>query len=398
MEGIFVPWEPIWGKISIMNVSVNGGVSRGWLLRHLLLAIVSVGILMLSLPRVALAAQVTHTYSPSSQQIPQGTTFTMTVTTNAGTAHVLEDKLRVLYDAGKLQFLGISYEGSPLNEDAGKIETGTGFIQIYRTNKLSHPGGNFLLASITFKALAASGTVSVGYDAAKSAVINQDDGKNALVGVKGATYTFAPPADPNPPTVTITEPPKDATVTGQLTVIAEAKDNTGVSKVDFAIDGKTLSSDTTEPYSALIDTTSLADGSHQITATATDINNNSVSTVQTIMVNNGGEAAGTAPTKQAKSSVQRTGSSRSPLALLGGIIGAVGLTMFAISVVQMVKRRRNISAITVRRPTGTPLPKGAVPYDPSATYMQHQAPLSPANIPQGTRVIPTDQNDGTHPR
>src|SRR5439155_5214370 len=47
----------------------------------------------------------------------------------------------------------------------------------------------------------------------------------------------APPPDTTPPTVSITSPANGATVSGTITVTANAADNVGVAGVHFIVDG-----------------------------------------------------------------------------------------------------------------------------------------------------------------
>ena len=74
-----------------------------------------------------------------------------------------------------------------------------------------------------------------------------------------------------PPTVTITGPSSSASVSGSVTITANASDDVGVAGVQFKVDGASLGSeDTTAPYSVVWDTTAIADGPHALTATARD--------------------------------------------------------------------------------------------------------------------------------
>jgi subtilisin family serine protease len=77
--------------------------------------------------------------------------------------------------------------------------------------------------------------------------------------------------DRTAPTVSLTAPASGATVSGTVTVSATAADNTSVARVEFYRDGSTLLAiDTTSPYSISWDTTTLAAGSHALTAKAYD--------------------------------------------------------------------------------------------------------------------------------
>jgi hypothetical protein len=76
----------------------------------------------------------------------------------------------------------------------------------------------------------------------------------------------------SPPTVAITAPPSGATVSGTSAVTANATDDHGVTSVAFTIDGSSIGTDTNgaDGWSTAWDTTTVADGGHAITATATD--------------------------------------------------------------------------------------------------------------------------------
>jgi hypothetical protein len=92
-----------------------------------------------------------------------------------------------------------------------------------------------------------------------------------------ATATFqlsAPPAPPppagdaTPPTVSITSPANGSSVAKRATITAVASDNVGVASVTFIVDGETIATDTTGPYSTTGDFK--RGGQHSITVIATD--------------------------------------------------------------------------------------------------------------------------------
>ncbi|HQW80456.1 MAG: CehA/McbA family metallohydrolase [Rhodanobacteraceae bacterium] len=87
-----------------------------------------------------------------------------------------------------------------------------------------------------------------------------------------------------------TAPTVSASVTGTsgtITLNATASDNVGVSSVEFFIDGASRGSDTTAPYSLAFNSTALSNGSHSLTARASDAAGNSTtSTAASFTVNN----------------------------------------------------------------------------------------------------------------
>jgi len=85
-------------------------------------------------------------------------------------------------------------------------------------------------------------------------------------------------ADTTAPTVAISAPSDGATVSGPVTVSADASDNVAVAGVQFKLDGNNLGSeDGSSPYSVSWDTTTATNGSHALTAVARDAANNSTS-------------------------------------------------------------------------------------------------------------------------
>ncbi len=129
---------------------------------------------------------------------------------------------------------------------------------------------------------AAAGTWTVRVDGAN---VPQGPQPFALV-VDGV---FGPPPD-LPPTVTLTNPAEGATVSATISVTANASDDNGVTQVEFFVGAVSIGTDTTAPYSASWDTTTVVDGAHTVTATATD------TAAQTASDTNNVTVANTVPT------------------------------------------------------------------------------------------------------
>jgi len=91
------------------------------------------------------------------------------------------------------------------------------------------------------------------------------------------------PPQNTPPTVSLTSPTSGQQFnTGtSVSLAANASDNSGVSRVEFRVDGALVSTDTTSPYS--FSTTTLAAGSHTAQATAFDNANPPLSTATALI-------------------------------------------------------------------------------------------------------------------
>ena len=115
-----------------------------------------------------------------------------------------------------------------------------------------------------------------------------------FAGVQLRTDTWPGPVsgggggDTVPPAVSLTGPTGGATVSGAVSVSANASDNTGVAGVQFKLDGATVGAeDTAAPYAASWDTTGSVNGSHALTAVARDAaGNQTTSAAVTVTVSN----------------------------------------------------------------------------------------------------------------
>lgn len=99
----------------------------------------------------------------------------------------------------------------------------------------------------------------------------------------------------NPPSVSVTNPADGATVSGTVSVTADASDDNGVSQVEFFVDGGSIGvdSDGSNGWSASWVTTDYSDGGHTVTATATDsIGQTASNSVSVTVDNSGGDSGG----------------------------------------------------------------------------------------------------------
>src|SRR5579863_7536974 len=94
--------------------------------------------------------------------------------------------------------------------------------------------------------------------------------------------------DTTPPTVSLTSPANGATVSGTVAVTASASDNVSVASVQFQLDGANLGpTDVAAPYVYSWDSTRIANGTHSLSAIATDsAGNTATSATIKVMVNN----------------------------------------------------------------------------------------------------------------
>jgi hypothetical protein len=112
----------------------------------------------------------------------------------------------------------------------------------------------------------------------------------------GGTYAVACP----PPTVTLTAPAANATVSGTVSLTATATASSTysltISSVQFDVDGTSVGTVMSSPYTFSWDSTKVTNGSHTITAIATDSANDTMTSPGvTVNVQNAGAAAAMEP-------------------------------------------------------------------------------------------------------
>jgi subtilisin family serine protease len=101
--------------------------------------------------------------------------------------------------------------------------------------------------------------------------------------------------DSTPPTVSIASP-TGGSVAGTITVSVNAADNVGVTRVDLRVGGVTVATDTAAPFQMGWDSSSVSNGTVQLTAVAFDAAGNSaVSAPVSITVANGTSGSDTTP-------------------------------------------------------------------------------------------------------
>lgn len=148
------------------------------------------------------------------------------------------------------------------------------------------------------------GAFSDGGDSG-SLIVDANNNPVGLLFAGSDTHTIASPIGPvlerfgvvidsgqmidAPPTVSIVAPAEGDTVSGTVTVTADASDDNSVTQVEFFVDGSTsigVDSNGSDGWSASWDTTAYAEGSHTVSATATDTIGQTASDSNDVTVDN----------------------------------------------------------------------------------------------------------------
>ena len=140
-------------------------------------------------------------------------------------------------------------------------------VSEYRVER-QDPGGGFAQIGTAGSTTFASGGLTTGTTYSyRVRAVDLAGNVGPYSDVASAT-TFA--HDTQSPTVAITFPSTGATATHVTVVTATASDNVGVTSVEFFVDGSSLGTDTTAPYTVNWNSTTLANGLHSLTAVAHD--------------------------------------------------------------------------------------------------------------------------------
>jgi subtilisin len=114
------------------------------------------------------------------------------------------------------------------------------------------------------------------------------DGFNDGSGADAGSITLHLAGETIPPSVSLTSPADGAIVrSSTVTLAADASDNVGVERVEFLVNGSVVNTDSTAPYTAIWNSTSIRDSFATVTARAFDAAGNQTTSVgRTVIVDN----------------------------------------------------------------------------------------------------------------
>jgi hypothetical protein len=158
----------------------------------------------------------------------------------------------------------------------GTVRYNYDFYALGHASKFIRPGAR-RIASTTFGSGSIQDVAVRNPDGSKAVVVLNSDATARTFKIRRGreSFTYQLPAGAvasftwpdSPPTVAITSPAANATVSGVVTIAAQADSSAGVQRVDFLVDGQLLATDTTAPYQA---SWSSVAGSHTLAARVTD--------------------------------------------------------------------------------------------------------------------------------
>ena len=186
---------------------------------------------------------------------------------------------------------------------AGAAVSGTATLSASATDNVGVVGVQFKVDGTNVGAEDSSSPYSVSWDTTTAgsgshqltAVARDAAGNSTTSAVINVTVSNA---DVQAPAVALTAPASGATISGTTTLSADASDNVGVLGVQFRVDGTNVGAeDTSAPYSLSWSSSTVANGTHSLTAVARDAaGNTTVSAARSVTVSNGGGGDVQAPT------------------------------------------------------------------------------------------------------
>ncbi|MCA9324742.1 hypothetical protein KDA23_01585 [Candidatus Saccharibacteria bacterium] len=214
--------------------------------------------------------------TPTSNNVLINDNTTVNVRLTPGT-NVDGVSATLTYDQTKLQFVSIDDTSSAFDIALGSQTGGSGTVTITRGTLSGGVSADSLVAKVTFKALAGSGssTVTMSGNASKNGVYTNPTYGNS-------SFSFATP-DTTAPNVSISSPSAGSKLYLTQTVTIAATDNVGVTKVELFVDGVLKGTDTSSPYAIALNSSQLANGNHSLVAKAYDAAGN-VGTSSTVTV------------------------------------------------------------------------------------------------------------------
>lgn len=134
--------------------------------------------------------------SPGSSSVRINNNIVLAIYTGVSGASVVTVEAHLQYDSAKLQLASIDTSGTHFETTAEKTSTSSAINVVVGT--ATPVTGTQLVARLTFKALASSGTSSISFDQSSSGVYDSVAANNILSSVTNGSYSFTTPPPPPP--------------------------------------------------------------------------------------------------------------------------------------------------------------------------------------------------------
>ncbi len=138
---------------------------------------------------------------PDTVSVPQDDNVEVTIRLDPGGDSINAVEANLAFDASRLQYISTSFAGSAFSTTSDNI-SGSGTLKIGRYSLPSDPDYppvtvDSLVATVTFKALAGSGSTQITFN--PSSALDSNTSAEQLDSTAGGTYNFEPSTSPPPP-------------------------------------------------------------------------------------------------------------------------------------------------------------------------------------------------------
>lgn len=201
-----------------------------------LLPITLVLAMFIATTRVAHAATVTMSLSPSTNSVQAGSNFTVNVNLELGSSSTLDAVANVNFDSSKLQYVSASYAPSAswgrVGPDSGP---GNGFYKLDVITNGDAQTGNLTLVTLTFRALTSTGSTSLSISEQSVSDGSAPPPATHNVNVQGTSIRFIAGQQPvSPSDATSIDIPAGAPSEEELQSNAEVSDEEPVPVAQFS--------------------------------------------------------------------------------------------------------------------------------------------------------------------
>lgn len=133
--------------------------------------------------------------TPATTTVDVNNNVTMNVMLDTAGGQVDAAQIFISYDPGKLQYVSADFNGTSLNDFPQTPTVGSGEVSFIKIS-FTPQSGNLLLAKLTFKAIAGSGSTQLAHTASSEAAYQG----NSVIGARnGATINLNTPSTTPPP-------------------------------------------------------------------------------------------------------------------------------------------------------------------------------------------------------
>lgn len=126
--------------------------------------------------------------APASKSVAAGSNFTVTLRVTNGSQGVNAVQAGLVYDATKLDYVGIS-EGVAFPVNAANSSTTPGSLMLARGTSAGSVTGDSKVVTVTFRLKAASGSTTISFDNNTSQIVRTSDNANIISSLHGSLIT-----------------------------------------------------------------------------------------------------------------------------------------------------------------------------------------------------------------